>query len=232
MGEILPRWRSGQCGYYGYLNNVILGRLDAGYPKCLDAVIKGNPYALSVSEDAQFVAHQAGRDDIAAREYQRSKSIPGGPGTGEIYEFLRIYRSGDRAAARAQLRKMLDFLPAKSDSFEQAYASFDDPQRVVEILNAGVADPKNQDPTRLVMLAKLLAIHGDAKGAAEALRRHFLVVGGTWWQELWMPEHAATRREPAFKEIIRKKGLEAYFRKEGSWNDFCRATSATDFGCS
>jgi hypothetical protein len=47
-----------------------------------------------------------------------------------------------------------------------------------------------------------------------------------------MPEHAATRREPAFKEIIRKKGLEAYFRKEGSWNDFCRATSATDFGCS
>jgi TolB-like protein/DNA-binding winged helix-turn-helix (wHTH) protein len=231
MGKIVPRWQAGQCGYYDFLDNVMLGRFDAGYAKCLEIFTKANSYALNVSEDAQFIAHQAGRDDIAAREYERSKSILGGPGTGEIYEFLRVYRTGNRDAARAQLRKMLDFLPAKSETFEQVYVSFADPERVVEILNAGVADPKNQDPTRLVMLAKLLAIHDDPKGAAEALRRHYLEVGGTWWQELWMPEHAATRREPAFREIIRKKGLEAYFRSERRWNDFCRPTSQTEFEC-
>jgi hypothetical protein len=46
-----------------------------------------------------------------------------------------------------------------------------------------------------------------------------------------MPEHAATRREAAFREIIREKGFEKFFRESGNWNDFCRPVSDADFEC-
>jgi len=224
--------RAKGCTQLSFVETLLYGRFAEGYDKCFAIFREFDPFDLSIAENNQFFAHMIGRDDIAIAEYERSKSIPGGPGLGEIYAFLRAFRDGERAAARAHFRAMIDFLPARIAQFEAVYENFDDAPRVRAILNEARIDPANQDPTRLVMIAKLLAIYGDPEGAADALRRHFLEAGGTWWQELWMPEHAATRRQPAFREIIREKGFERFFRKTGKWNDFCRRVSETEFECS
>ncbi|MFZ5616575.1 MAG: winged helix-turn-helix domain-containing protein [Pseudomonadota bacterium] len=227
----LDRGAKRACDAGSFMRLILYGRLKEDDPKCLEIGVASDPLSIGTSETAQFIAHLTGRTDIEVREYERSKTIPGGPQLGEIYAFLRAFNAGDRAAAKAHFRKMVDFLPARIDQFEAVYDNFDDDARVREILNEALVDPANQDPTRTVMIAKLLAIYGDPDGAAEALRRHFLVVGGTWWQELWMPEHAETRKRDAFKEIVRAKGLERYFRATGKWNDFCRPTSPSDFEC-
>jgi hypothetical protein len=46
-----------------------------------------------------------------------------------------------------------------------------------------------------------------------------------------MPEHAATRAQPAFRDIMREMGFEEFFRESGKWNDFCRPVSDTAFEC-
>ena len=222
------------CTDIAFVETLLYGRLARGadeYAACLAVFRKEDPFDLSTAENNTYFAHMLGRDDIALAEYERSKSIPGGPGTGEIYAFLRAFKAGDRDEARARFRAMIDFLPPKVTQFEAVYENFGDDARVLDLLNAARVDPANQDPTRLVMIAKLLAIFGDPAHAADALKRHFLDAGGTWWQELWMPEHAATRRAAAFRDIIREKGFERFFRKSGKWNNFCRPTSETDFEC-
>lgn len=219
------------CTQKAYVETLLFGRFVEYDASCFAIFREQDPFDLSIAENNQFFAHMIGRDDIAAAEYERSLTIPGGPGLGDIYAFLRAFKSGDRAKARERFKAVIDFLPARIAEFDAVYEHFNDDARVRDILNEARINPANQDPTRLVMIAKLLAIYGDPAGAADALNRHFLKAGGTWWQELWMPEHAATRAQPAFREIIREKGFEKLFRKSGRWNDFCRPISATEFEC-
>ncbi len=229
--KVFAGQRAEKCSNIAFVETLLYGRFADDYASCFDIFREFDPFDLSTAENNQFMAHMIGRDDIAAAEYQRSLSIPGGPGLGEIYAFLRDFKAGDRAAARARFKAIIDFMPARIAAFDAVYAHFDDDARVRDVLNAARADPANQDPTRLVMIAKLLAIYGDPEGAADALNRHYLQAGGTWWQELWMPEYAATRHEPAFREIIRRKGFERFFRESGEWNDFCRPISDAEFEC-
>ena len=219
------------CSNIAFVETLLYGRFAPDFASCFEIFRQFDPLDLSTAENNQFQAHMIGRDDIAAAEYERSLAITGGPALGEIYAFLRAFKAGDRAAARERFKAVIDFLPARIAEFDAVYENFNDDARVRDILNGARVNPANQDPTRLVMIAKLLAIYGDPAGAADALNRHFLAAGGTWWQELWMPEHAATRREAAFREIVREKGFERFFRQSGKWNDFCRPVSATEFEC-
>lgn len=221
----------GGCNSATQLDIFFYGRIHPSFAECLIPRSDINPTDLSLAEDNQLVSHMLERFDIAEIEYERSKDIPGGPGVGELYAFLRAFNANDRDAARAHFRTFIDFMPAQIAQFDAVYDHFFDDARVRDILNEARIDPANQDPTRLVMIAKLLAIYDDPEGAADTLRRHFLEAGGTWWQELWMPEHAETRRQSAFKEVIRGKGFEAYFRQDDRWNDFCRPLTETDFEC-
>lgn len=229
--KIFKDKRGDECTDRAFVEILLYGRINPAFAKCLVVFREQDTLDLSIAENNQFLAHLIGRDDIARAEFDRSLKIPGGPGVGEIYAFLRAFAAGDKAAARAHFRSLIDFMPAKITQFEAVYENFNDDARVREILNEARLDPANQDPTRLVMIAKLLAIYDDPEGAADALRRHFLEAGGTWWQELWMPEHAKTRQQAAFREIIRSKGFEKLFRETGEWNDFCRPVSETDFEC-
>lgn len=229
--KVFAGQRAERCSDTAFIETFLFGRIADDHATCFSVFREIDPFGLSTAENNQFQAHMIGRDDIAAAEYERSLSIPGGPGLGDIYAFLRAFKAGDRDAARERFKAVIDFLPARIAEFDAVHEHFNDDARVREILNAARVNPANQDPTRLVMIAKLLAIYGDPAGAADALNRHFLKAGGTWWQELWMPEHAATRREAAFREIIRDKGYEKLFRESGQWNDFCRPLSETEFEC-
>lgn len=229
--KVFAGQRAARCSDIAFVETLLYGRFADDYASCFSVFRDIDPFGLSTAENNQFQAHMVGRDDIAAAEYERSLSIPGGPGLGEIYAFLRAFKAGDRVTARQRFKSVIDFLPARIAEFDAVHQHFNDDARVREILNAARVNPANQDPTRLIMIAKLLAIYGDPAGAADALNRHFLKADGAWWQELWMPEHAATRREAAFREIMREMGFEKFFRANGEWNDFCRPLSETEFEC-
>jgi len=64
--------------------------------------------------------------------------------------------------------------------------------------------------------------------ALEAINRNAPAVT---FQNLWFPVLSDVRRLPGFKDLARKLGLVDYWRKSGTWGDFCRPVGDEDFEC-
>ena len=75
----------------------------------------------------------------------------------------------------------------------------------------------------------LAARYGDTELALAALHRAFVDLRGITLGNIWFPIQKATRRLPAFKQLVRDLGLFDYWRKSGHWGDFARAKGADDF---
>jgi hypothetical protein len=79
------------------------------------------------------------------------------------------------------------------------------------------------------LIAHWAAYFGDADLALEQLS--LIAHGSVDEGLLWRPVLAEVRRQPGFKELVRREGLVDYWRKNG-WPAFCRPTVAEDFECS
>ena len=47
---------------------------------------------------------------------------------------------------------------------------------------------------------------------------------------LWIPQMREVRRQPGFKDLVRKMNLEEYWRAS-DWPDYCRPQGESDFVC-
>jgi serine/threonine protein kinase len=71
---------------------------------------------------------------------------------------------------------------------------------------------------------------GDRKLALDAL--DVLSTAPTsGFQNFWYPLLGDVRKDPRFKDMIRKIGFVDLWRKTGHWGDFCRPLGADDFEC-
>jgi hypothetical protein len=107
-----------------------------------------------------------------------------------------------------------------------------DEAATLRILRASMNMPEFQSPWMQLMHALWLAHYGDAKSAAEALRRAATSPQGAILDALWGSDFAAIRRRPEFKEIVREIGLYEYWREGGDWHPLCRPLGEDDFECS
>jgi hypothetical protein len=74
-------------------------------------------------------------------------------------------------------------------------------------------------------LVSLWAVYlGDERLALDAMLRN----PNTW--ALWHPLLSPVRDEADFREVVRRLGLEDYWRKF-TWSEYCRPVSTVDFVC-
>ena len=90
------------------------------------------------------------------------------------------------------------------------------------------ANPSNRIGLRGLAVGSWAAYAGDPALALESLRAQpNLIVTFA----IWRPVMAGVRAQPEFKNLVRERGLVDYWRKSGTWGDFCKPLGADDFEC-
>ena len=182
-----------------------------------------------VSLLAQVTLDYPGHSTEADAEYERSKDLSGDGDAEELYALLRALARGDAAAAKDLVKRHMNCQSMPVAGLEELTEIFDQPGTMLAKLRQAQAAPANQDGIRQYKLAEWAGWHGDTALAAAALRRSFLDLHFPRVGAIWASPLSATRRTPAFKEILRDLGLVEYWRRSGQWGDFARPLGTDDF---
>ena len=131
-----------------------------------------------------------------------------------------------------------------SDALNREIASLaSDKPALRAALQRAWSDPANRTLINSFTIAMWLAYAGDPALTLEVLNgiatTHVYNKAQVWtiydadvtYRPLWWPVMRDVRRLPGFKDLVRKLGLAGYWRKSGTWGDFCRPVGEDDFEC-
>ena len=131
-----------------------------------------------------------------------------------------------------------------SDALNREIASLaSDKPALRAALQRAWSDPANRTLINSFTIAMWLAYAGDPALTLEVLNgiatTHVYNKAQVWtiydadvtYRPLWWPLMRDVRRLPGFKDLVRKLGLVGYWRKSGTWGDFCRPVGEDDFEC-
>lgn len=197
----------------------------------LQANSRIDPLQLDRSYALQMALTSLGRVQEAEAEYQRSLDISGDHQAIEHLALMRVWRADDRALIRSRFDRYLDAQLVRTPWLSQVREVFDDSEAAQAIIRQAFDDPANQDNIRLMVIGFHAGRHHDSELALAAMRRTLIDLSGISVQALWYPDLAETRREPAFKDLVRELGLVDYWRETGNWGDFCEPVGTDDFEC-
>jgi hypothetical protein len=188
-----------------------------------------DPLSLAVSATSQYMLDGAGRHAEAEAEYVRSFDLTGDRTTNEYWALLRAWECGTLEQVSERTRMHLSASARLLPFYPDLARVLDRPEAALAIIRTACSEPAYQDASRLSILAHWAARYGDTELALAALRRAFVDLRGLTVGNIWFPIQRATRRLPAFKQLVRDLGLFDYWRKSGHWGDFARAKGADDF---
>ena len=184
----------------------------------------------------KMIAHEtAGQNVLAEEEYQRAQASSNVPASLlEGSALVRAMGQNDRPAIDRLLPRAIASGPDQSAVNSAALKFLDEPQAAVRELRRLIDEPAIQaDLYSMAALSQWAAYFGDDALALEALLRTSR--GGTnveaWGFSLWRPVNRSVRRLPGFKALLREQGFVDYWRKSGTWNEFCQPAGAEDFEC-
>ncbi|MGE0159946.1 MAG: hypothetical protein AB7T31_11100 [Gemmatimonadales bacterium] len=208
-----------------------LGRVEEGVESLRLAQV-ADPLSLRVSGLLQIFLDAAGRRDEADAEYQRSKDLVGGR---ERWEWAALLRSWARegqepVAIEEQYRAYLRITEGEPRSYDLVLVEqLDDVDAMRATLRQAFDDPAHQFPGRMTSIYLYADLVGDEELAITALRRAFLDLDKVNFEGLWWPFQTDLRRDPRFKDVVRRLGLVEYWRASGNWGDFARPLGTRDF---
>jgi TolB-like protein/DNA-binding winged helix-turn-helix (wHTH) protein len=191
-----------------------------------------DPLSLNASGRLLIGLYEAGRDAEAYAEYERTTDLVGGRAFVEMFGLLLAWRNGDPALVDTHVRRIAGLIEPTPEPLARLVEVHMDDAATLEILQASMNAPEFQLPSMQLMHALWLAHYGDAKSAAEALRRAVTSPQGAILDALWGRDLADVRRRPEFKEIVREIGLYDYWQESGDWHPLCRPLGEDDFECS
>ena len=108
-------------------------------------------------------------------------------------------------------------------------ASLNTPDKALEELRVEYANTARGNPRRRRDIGVWAGHFGDAKLAFAAMTAA-IDEQNVHTAYVWLPQLAAMRQLPEFRDYLRKIGLVEYWQRYG-WPEFCRSTGAHDFEC-
>lgn len=179
-----------------------------------------NPWSPGAARALGRAYACAGRMPDASAEVERGFGLDGFKAW-NVEAGLEIARAaGDREPLLKWLARAREYMPESRELVIAMTETLDDSDAAIEWLRGAFEQSERDD----IHIAPWAAWHGDVDLALDAMER--LTVPGM----LWIPDMAEVRRQPRFKDLVRKVGLEDYFREFG-WNDYCRPLGEGDFEC-
>lgn len=184
---------------------------------------RAEPLAQGASlflHDAYFMS---GDMRAAEAEYDRGSALVGDEALHANLQLTRAMALRDRAT-------ILRFLSRRASENAPLIAGLDDPALgAADIRRAYEESNDKTSSVELWIMGEWAAFFGDNQLALAALNKAYGPGQATF--AIWRPYMKSLRREPGFKDLVRKLRLVEYWRSSGKWNDFCHPTSDTDFEC-
>jgi TolB-like protein/DNA-binding winged helix-turn-helix (wHTH) protein/tetratricopeptide (TPR) repeat protein len=209
----------------------VLGADVETYIACERGRREADPLSLDASGRLVIGLYEAGRDDEAYAEYERSRDLVGNRTFIEHFGLLLAWRSGDPELIGTHVRRIAGLMDPTPEPLARLVEVHADKKAALETLRISVSEPAAQFPSVQFVHALWLAHYGDEESAAEALRRGATAPESPAFDVLWMSDFAGIRRRPEFKEIVRELGLVEYWRESGDWHPLCRPRGEDDFEC-
>jgi len=128
---------------------------------------------------------------------------------------------GDRKIVTRWLTRVIEHTTGhRNAGFSTMRLLLDDPQSAV----AWLRDASSRQSFDDFWISVFAAYFGNSTLALDTLSRSPDAYA------IWTPYMADVRRQPGFKDLVRKLGLPEYWR-EFAWGDFCRPVGEDDFTC-
>jgi hypothetical protein len=220
------------CG--GFLS--VTGRVRAGLPY-REAARRADPLSMNV---ATTVARQYAFLDMGdelAREYERVQGLNGDHWQAdEAMLAFQMHHGAARTEIADRLERACAGFPAKAPEGERPFCvvganAIRSPETAARTLRELLESLRKPAPGATGSLALWAAYLGQRELALDALEVFSTTPSTSVFQNVWYPVLGDARKDPRFKEIVRKIGFVELWRKTGHWGDFCRPLGADDFEC-
>ena len=203
--------------WVGFLIQV--GRFREALPH-LERIRQVNSRAQTASRILAAIYSSHGRTEEAIAEAELSFELDGFKEWNVANGLLVALAVDDRELLLTWLGRAEEFMPRNRDFLQAMTATLGDRDAALAYMHAIFDETEDHDDR----IPQWAAWYSDHELALAAMHRLPLP------RFFWSREKAETRRLPGFKDLVRKVGMEEYFREYG-WNDFCRPLGADDFEC-
>jgi hypothetical protein len=218
------------CG--GFLS--VTGRVRAGLPY-REAARRADPLSMNV---AVTLARQYAFLDMGeelTREYDRIQGLNGDHWLAEeaMLAYL-MHRGAPRAEIADRLERACAALAAGAPPPTYCVVGTNairSPEHAAQSLRELLASMRVTSPGDAESVALWASYLGERDVALESLEVLSTVKSTSVLQHMWYPVLGDARKDPRFKEIVRKIGFVDLWRKTGRWADFCRPRGDDDFEC-
>jgi TolB-like protein len=195
-----------------------------------------DPLSLAISGVLQVSLDCAGRPAEAQAEYERSKQFAGDHATWDYWAVQRLWSRKDAALAdvEVQFRAFMKHSnpSPKALAFDQLLVErLGNREAALTAIREAFKDPSNQNGMSMQIAGKYADQFGDRDLALAAYRRAYVELDNANTIVLWEPSKTGLRSDARFKDLLRDLGLVDYYRKSGTWGDFCKPLGKDDFEC-
>jgi eukaryotic-like serine/threonine-protein kinase len=213
----------------GFLS--VTGRVRSALPY-REAARRADPLSMNVSGTLarQYAFLEMGEE--LAREFSRADQLSGGRWS--VDEAMLAYLM-HRGAAPGEVAEQLERacgnpeIAAPCMIWLQAVRA---PEGARAILREQLDFVRKSYPIAAGDIALFAAYVGDRELAIDALQVFTGAPGASAAQQtIWYPLLGDERKDPRFKEIVRKLGLVDLWRQTARWGDFCQPLGNDDFEC-
>jgi serine/threonine protein kinase len=206
----------------------VTGRVRTALPH-REAARRADPLSL---DTAGTLARQYALLDMGeelAREFARAEHLSGAryPVVQAMIAYSMHHGASPRELAERLERECGDVAACERAGWLQAIRA---PERASAILREKLDYFRATFPLGAGDIALFAAYFGDRELAIDALQV-FTRNPTAAQQVIWYPLLGDERKDPRFKEIVRRLGLVDFWRKTGRWADSCRPLGGNDFEC-
>ncbi|MEE4292773.1 MAG: winged helix-turn-helix domain-containing protein [Xanthomonadales bacterium] len=186
----------------------------------LERIRRNSPRGQAASRILAAIYSSHGRTEEAIAEAERSFQLDGFKEWNVHNGMLVAHSVDDRELLLTWLERAEEFMPRSREFIQAMTTTLGDRDAALAYMHTVFDETGDHDQ----LIQQWAAWYGDHELALAAMHRSPLP------RFFWSAEKARTRRLPGFKDLVRKVGMEEYFREYG-WNDFCRPLGADDFEC-
>lgn len=179
-----------------------------------------NPWSINTALALGLAYVIRGRTEEGLAEAERAFELEGFKQKSVMNGLQLAFAVNDHDLLLTWLMRLEQYMPQERPLIEAMSETLDDREAALAWLRLTFQRTDEYD----YLITHWAAWYGDQELALDAMERQPV----PW--SFWDKHMRDVRHNPRFKDLVRRVGLEDYFREFG-WNDFCRPVGPEDFEC-